>query len=131
MPVPVNVLTAALHEVKILYAEDCDLARKNNCRKKKFNLLIRPVVAKMDLSDEDKADLITELAKTYGRRGGKKKPRKKRSKKQKPPKMLKEEVAARRRAKKFGLKPVRWYLLPARDLKRTAEQAHLDTCPID
>lgn len=127
MPVPLDVSKSAMEEVKILYQEGCALAKKYGDEKPLFNKLIRNVVNKMRLSEEDSADLVTELAKFFGRRGGKKQPRKMRPKKPKPPK--------RPRLKK-GLKkwvtfqPVALGSQLKLDMLNMRRQAHEDICPL-
>lgn len=71
MPVNIAVLKDALGQVKVLYKSECETAKREKCQKPGFNKLIRVVVRGMTLSDDERADLIHELAVIFGRRGGK------------------------------------------------------------
>jgi hypothetical protein len=127
MPVRIEVLKLALEEVKVLYQESCALARKYGEEKPQFNNLIRNVVRKMRLSEEDSADLIHELAKTYGRRGGEKQPRKMRAKKQKPEKLPKIKKSIK---PWVTLKPIAVDSQTRLDMLNMRRQGHEDICPL-
>ena len=128
MPVRIELFKFAMQQVKLRYQEECELAKNYNCAPKEFNLLIRPVVDSMRLSAEDSADLITELAKFFGRRGGKKQPRKKRAKKMKPPKQPRLKKSLK---KWVTLRPVVISRPLQLDMLNMRRQAHEDICPID
>jgi hypothetical protein len=130
MPVRLKIVEAAMERVKALYQEGCDIAKKEGCKKPQFNTLIRTAVKEIPLSDEDRADLIHELAKFFGRRGGKKQPRVKRPKKAKPPKPAKLPKLKRSLKKLVTLKPVVVSDQQRLDMQSMSKQAHEDICPL-
>ncbi len=127
VPVPLETVKLAMDRVKALYKEGCDLATKHNCAKPEFNSLIRVVVWNMRLSDVDRADLVHELAKFFGRRGGKA-PRKKSAPKSKRPKQPrpKKSITKWLTSRSIELSPSLQL-----DMLNMRRQAHEDICPID
>ena len=130
MPVRLQIVESAMVRVKALYKEGCSIAKKEGCEKPQFNVLIRTAVKEISLSDEDRADLVHELAKFFGRRGGKKQPRKKRPKKTKAPKPAKLPKLKRSLKKLVTLKPVVVSDQQRLDMLSMSKQAHEDICPL-
>lgn len=111
MVVPLVVFRIASEKVQELYKNEPVLAQKERRVKRGFNELIRLVVKGMRLRDDERADLIHELAKFFGRRGGKT-PRKKAAKQSCHMSM-----------------PVSSSLL--RDMRTMALQANEHICPVE
>lgn len=110
--VPLDVFRKAMEQVQELYKNEPALAEKERRVKRGFNELIRLVVNGMRLQSDERADLVHELAKFFGRRGGKT-PRKKKTEK----------------LSRHKIMPLNSSLLS--DMRRMALEANEHICPVD